>query len=59
MTYQIKTNRALCSGLGDDKISIVLDAEAGDDETVLDGPPEMKSAARWAALASSLGAAEV
>ena len=39
MTYQIKTNRALCSGLGDDKISIVLDAEAGDDETVLDGPP--------------------
>jgi len=49
MTYQIRINRALCSGfaecvgiapevfmLGDDKISIVLDAEAADDEAVLD-----------------------
>jgi ferredoxin len=49
MTYQIRINRSLCTGyaecvgiapevfmLGDDKISLVLDAEAADDETVLD-----------------------
>lgn len=49
MTYQIRIDRALCSGyaecigiapevfaLGDDSISVVMDAEGADDETVLD-----------------------
>jgi ferredoxin len=49
MPYGIKIDRSLCSGfaecvgiapevfrLGTDNISVVVDAEAGDDETVLD-----------------------
>jgi ferredoxin len=49
MSYQIRINRSLCSGygecvgiapevfmLGHDRISVVLDADAADDEAVLD-----------------------
>jgi ferredoxin len=49
MPYQIKIDRRLCSGyaecvgiapevfrLGDDNISVVVDPEGADDETVLD-----------------------
>jgi len=49
MTYQIKIDRRLCSGygecvglalevfhLGDDNVSVVVDPEGSDDETILD-----------------------
>jgi len=49
MPYQIRIDRSLCTGyaecvgiapdvfkLGDDNISVVMDAEGADDETVLD-----------------------
>lgn len=49
MPYQIRIDRSLCSGyaecvgiapevfsLGDDKVSVVLDPEGSDDESILD-----------------------